>query len=76
MGDLNSFRSNVEGLLDNFEKEISFSEVLVWNDSIRDVKMNMKAYDPTIHRQEMKITVEMSDKDSQLKSQSQSLDRG
>ena len=47
---LDSFRCNVEGFLDDFEKEISFSEVLVWNDSIREVEMNIKAHDLTIHK--------------------------
>ena len=35
---LDSFGSNVEGFLDDFEKEISFTEVLVWNDSIRNLR--------------------------------------
>ena len=66
---LDSFRCNVEGFLDDFEKEISFSEVLVWNDSIREVEMNIKAHDLTIHQQEMEVTVEIPDKYSQLKRQ-------
>ena len=64
---LDSFRCNVEGFLDDFEKEISFSEVLVWNDSIREVEMNIKAHDLTIHQQEMEVTVEIPDKYSQVK---------
>ena len=59
----------MEGFLDDFEKEISFSEVMVWNDSIREVEMNMKAHDLTIHKQEMKVTVEIPDKYSQRKRQ-------
>ena len=66
---MDSFRSDVEGFLDDFEKEISFTEVLVWNDSIKEVEMNMKAHDLTKHKQEMKITVEIPAKYSQLKIQ-------
>ena len=42
---LSTFRKGVDGILDDFEKEISFTEVLVWNDSIKEVDMSIKNQD-------------------------------
>jgi hypothetical protein len=39
-----TFMGDAEGFLEDFEKEISFTEVLVWNDSIKEVEMNVREH--------------------------------